>query len=842
MPGGAFQSQFEYFKLRNDAVWFEILPAISIEYQKNATDLSGAYTLVYPNPAGAALSLFSMFDNQELWFAHVPTNSMYRAMAGQITAINPTSKFTLEIKGRGLTGMLTDRKISDSWTSMRGDFIICDPTYGMIPNYYPTISTWNAFTDDYDRFDYWNSTRWGSQPAWADIIDGELVLTGNAAETRTVTDTDTYNFESLEFRIKMDASYDVVRFGFRDATGTNYVYFEVTAAACLCTNSDGLGNKSSATPDAVTQTNYNYYRLEWAPGLARFLVNGVLEISEVSNVPVALMSPFMELDNAATTLTADYVKAIQLTTLQDTYVANDKVAMDIVTDITDVGNSNTDFTFYIDDDYDFNAYPKKSYASGFSYGMKSIIYTNPYQQVTSLELNSEAKDMYNFVKIRGGDILNTTSAPNWTNQFTGNGVQTAFALGYKAKKPITLLEVDGVAKAENTDFTVTYGTEHSILQFNSAPANTKTVNIRYDYYTPIIATASNEASINTYGVTREYSEQDENITSQDRASNLANALLLFYSDPRAVIKVMIPMDPRIEVGSTVNIDAPYYGINNTAYEIIELGGTMSAGTWQAKLTLASSEINTSGEIIRAIMQQLKALKNRGDTNTIALDEKKLDEGLAGGELEEYYIVYVCDSFIMGHTDANGIIGRGTILEEFEGGVGSWSGTDCSLSSDSVTYRAGVKSMKLVSSASPFLALTTQSFGNLSAYTTVNSGAPPTGTLGIWAYCTLGTELTSVTLRIGSSSSDYTEVAGVKPYSGVFSLIAGWNYFVFRLKNGATAGTPDWTAVDYTRLRLVSTSTPTIYMDYFTIAKGDIIALNGMGRRTESTSYMPIALA
>jgi hypothetical protein len=149
---------------------------------------------------------------------------------------------------------------------------------------------------------------------------------------------------------------------------------------------------------------------------------------------------------------------------------------------------------------------------------------------------------------------------------------------------------------------------------------------------------------------------------------------------------------------------------------------------------------------------------------------------------------------------------------------------------------GSKSLKAVASASTFSIATTQSFGDLSTYTGVGSGAPTSGTVGIWVYCASG-EITSVTLRMGSSSINYSEVAGVKTYTNGTDTQDGWNYFVFRLTNATTTGTPVWTAVAYARIQAVSTTTPTVIFDYFAIGTGNVIGLNGMGdRRTDYQLY------
>ena len=198
------------------------------------------------------------------------------------------------------------------------------------------------------------------------------------------------------------------------------------------------------------------------------------------------------------------------------------------------------------------------------------------------------------------------------------------------------------------------------------------------------------------------------------------------------------------------------------------------------------------------------------------------------------VTRINDSFILGHS-TNGILGRGAILTDFETDPATeWAGTNCTLANETTTKIVGSKSLKLTSSASPFSILTTQSFGDISAYTTVGSGSPPTGTIGLWVYGSATDAFTAISLKIGSSASDYTQISGVKTFTNAFDLQVGWNYFIFRLKNGATTGTPDWTAVDYAQVSITSSGTPVVYVDYFTVGSGDVIGLNGLGDR--STVY------
>jgi hypothetical protein len=162
-------AQSDYLKLKNAGSWFTAVPITGLTYRRSATDLAGTYTITFSNYAGQCNGLFTHFANQEIWLLYPPTGVLYRVLAGQINAITPKSNFLLELNGRGLSGMLTDQKVSSSWASKRGDFILCDPTYGAIPTKFPNVTTWQGFTSDYDKFDSYSTSRWGTQPGWAEL-------------------------------------------------------------------------------------------------------------------------------------------------------------------------------------------------------------------------------------------------------------------------------------------------------------------------------------------------------------------------------------------------------------------------------------------------------------------------------------------------------------------------------------------------------------------------------------------------------------------------------------------------------------------------------------------------
>lgn len=826
-----FQSAFALYKIRTEGEWTLSIPAISITCQKSANDLNGTYEITYPNPKGFALNRFTNFDEQEIWLKDAETAMMRRVFVGQINALDYSSqKNTLKIKGRGLNGLLTDRKVNTAWEAKLIDYIICDPTYGIIPSAFgSSVTTWNGFTDDFDRFDFWSEARWGVQPAYCTVYaeESELEFQGDAGETRTVTGVDEYLYEVAEFRMKTSAASATVRFGFRDSTDGNYVRFELTAAGVNCETYNGT-ETSTAVGSPPTQTAYNYYRIEWANGEARFFVNGLLVATNSTHVPATHLKLFMQADQTASLLTFDYMKAIILTREMEEYVVKNKMMRDVIQELCDIGTESDIFTFYVSDDYDFTAKIADSSSSGYSFGFRSSVYTSASQQIKTIEPNYEARDLFNKVIIEGGQKLTTVSAPSWTDQTKGDGTTAEFILGYKAKNPLTAVEVNSVAKTEGTHFTVTYGREHSVVKFlaGSVPANTHTINFRYDYYSPVIATATDDDSIAGYGVTREYVKHDDTITVQSRAQRLADALLSFYSDERAVITVSIPILPALGVGQTVNIDAPDVGIDNDVYEIIELAHTIAPGARETKMTLANSELNPNAEIIREILQQVKDLRTKGDTNQTTVNEKILKEYLDFVEAlyREKYLI--CDSLILGHA-VNGRLGRGEQLDEMEVTPPTWGATGASVARSSAQARVGTYSMSVTPSEVAVVLTDTTSYGDMSAYLADSSGV-----IGIWVYVSATTDITAMTLRIGSSASDYSEISGkVYSQSGITFLVAGWNYVIFKLSTGAITGTPAWNALDYSRLSItVAAGLPVFYLDYYTCGDGDEIASNGLEER------------
>lgn len=823
---GVVSSQFQYFKLRNNNIWFETLPIIEIETNKSADNLSGEYSITIPNIQGGANGLFKHFDNQEIHIVDFQTNTMERVMVGQINSIETSNKNILTLNGRGLSGHFTDKKLTDSFDNMRGDYILCDPTFGAIPNNYNNITTWNGFTEDYDKFDYWKTGYWGAKPAYAEIIDNELEVEGTSGTTRTVTSTEEYSYHVIEFRAKVDTASDSVKIGLTNTGRTNYVEFELKTASVECNNADDISSQTSSVSSSITQTDYNYYRIEWSEQEVRFFVNGVLEVTETSNVPTGKLKPFFEMVTTSSTLTLDYMKVITLTNIFDRYLVKNKIMIDVINDICEIGNNSSSFTFYVDDNHDFNAFIKSTESSGKSFGQNSTLYTNSFQQISNIDLKQEAKDLYNSVRVRGGEELTEVSAPDWTDQFIGDGTTSSYILGYKAQKPITLLEVNSVAKTEDTDFEVTYGKEHTVIKFNTAPANTHTINVRYNYFTPIISINRNESSIQEYGVERMYDVSDENITSTARARKFGMALLETLSDPRNVISITTFLDPTLNVGKTINVDAPDFNINNTEYEIIEIKNQVGSGRWISNLTLITTNIDTNAEIIKEILQILKDLQNRGDTTEVVVDERSLSDSFESTEKIEYKNRWICDSFIIGSTADNSKLGMGEIISRMDDNT-DWTPSEVSLSDNSDTdyIKVSTKSVKVDWS--------NDTEGYLSQDITADYTDYATGTIGLWCYS--NGNINNIKIRLTDSSSNYSQWNYIEVRGG--TLQSGWNYLTFDIDSpDDTSGTLDFSDISNLKILIEKDNTNTCYLNYLTISKSESIGLNGMGFRYIDDTY------
>jgi len=398
---------------------------------------------------------------------------------------------------------------------------------------------------------------------------------------------------------------------------------------------------------------------------------------------------------------------------------------------------------------------------------------------------------------------------------------------------------------EGSDETFDYEVDREItpptytFQSGSIPTGGQAIVMKYNTKIPTPVTIKSDTSITLYGVTQEgiYSFQDT-VTMNDAEVRATQLLSLLKDAP--VMTNIITDEYDIEVGDQVTVsdsnNSKYDGnyivlsriinypdpfdtlvVGNDRFQVEELIDTLNE-------RIRALEIGDGGnqELLRSIIDFTKTLNLSRDSSTITRQK-------------------ICDSFIVGHP-INSLIGMGTILDSMNtGSAANWSGTSFTVTDSTDQSILNTDSVKLVwaGGAATGTLTSTQSFGDISAYTGQSSGTPSQGTIGVWLYVSIASDVTSISLKLGSSVSDYTNMTGVG-YASVdgynnwgnlsFSLQAGWNYLLFDLDGGTETGTPDWTACDYASFDIAFAGNTTVYLDYFTVSKSNFIGLNGVGSR------------
>lgn len=135
--------------------------------------------------------------------------------------------------------------------------------------------------------------------------------------------------------------------------------------------------------------------------------------------------------------------------------------------------------------------------------------------------------------------------------------------------------------------------------------------------------------------------------------------------------------------------------------------------------------------------------------------------------------------------------------------GTWAvgGTASNLAVNNTNFAQGAGSLQFdVTVGAGYVENSTMTAVNLSAYLNQSS-------FFVWVYVPTGTQLTSVNLRIGSSSADYYTATVTLNQQGV-AFVNGWNLCQFNWASMTTTGTPDSSALDYVRVTTTMTGTNT----------------------------------
>lgn len=416
-----------------------------------------------------------------------------------------------------------------------------------------------------------------------------------------------------------------------------------------------------------------------------------------------------------------------------------------------------------------------------------------------------------------------------------------------AANPPTTLRIGGTPDSTASfDYSVDEQNRRIVWSSTYTPGGADFVEVRYGYPSPIPILRKRQSSIDSYGLsstTKHFSD----IRTVEDAINRANLFLDTFSTPFVRVTLEVPsITNDYRVGQKVRI------IDNRQNQDRTLTINKITKSFPHKhdqLQCGNKEYALA-EYNRFTLDRIKRLEeeqSKNDDILIQIVDLTRDFRPRRRYFQVLSKAKIFDSFIIGHS-VNGLLGMGTILDNFEtGAAANWtSGASVSDADNAVTVRVASGSLAVTFSATGSRTLeTSQSFGDISSYTGAASGTPVQGTCGVWWNSPNATAISAITLQLGSSASDYIECVGreyrtVDGYSNwgslVFGLNTGWNYYLFDLDSpSSTVGTPLWTACDYARFEWTVASTHTGYLDYFTVSSSNYIGLNGLGDRSLTTS-------
>jgi len=461
----------------------------------------------------------------------------------------------------------------------------------------------------------------------------------------------------------------------------------------------------------------------------------------------------------------------------------------------------------------------------------------------------DREDMANLIKVKGAfqEVETTeTGQIGVTSGYTVTDIlltqePVSVKVFADSSDPPTTLRTGGVVGSTSSfDYSVDKQNKNIDWSSTYTPGASDYVIVQYSYKEPRTVTVSDDASIDAYGayeITKKYKDVEDLDDAKEKAKNL----LTLKPVPTVRSKFSVTGVSGVTAGMKITVED---GLNNENRTIIVRKVKKKYPLGIDEYDVGDLDYNDRKALIN-MNERLRVLEKEEEQNqglNVEIKTKNHDITFERRyKKQKNYKIF--DSFSVGHY-VNGLLGQGQILDNFESSnSGNWSGTGITIGDEAVTVQVGAGSMSVAwtqsSGAATFLS--TQSLGDLSTETGAASGTPAKGTIGVWWNSANTTDITALKIRIGSSASDYIECSAreyrtVDGYinwgSLAFGLYAGQNYYMFDLDNPDTsAGTPDWTAVDYVRFELTVAAASSATMDYLTISKSNYIGLNGLGDRS-----------
>lgn len=288
------------------------------------------------------------------------------------------------------------------------------------------------------------------------------------------------------------------------------------------------------------------------------------------------------------------------TTTLDVIKFNNKTVYECIKELAD----QVQYDYYVDVNKDLHFQQKGGTSSG-----KTLL-AGTGGNILSYSFLNDIKQSYNQITVIGQNIFYKDNI----DTFSGDGTTKVFTLIHVPDAPLTLVQVGGVTKTENTDFTVDYAL--SKMTFVVAPPSAASnVTAKYNYHKPIIAVRNDATSISLYGL-HEKIYIDKNVLTTERANTIAQGYIDLYSDPKTLLKIKVRgyEMANVEIGKTVLVTISRAGLSSSVYTVIEENFSYSRSGFICDAVLATIDISLS-EILKEIKRDVRELKLRDNPNT-----------------------------------------------------------------------------------------------------------------------------------------------------------------------------------------------------------------------------------
>jgi hypothetical protein len=216
------------------------------------------------------------------------------------------------------------------------------------------------------------------------------------------------------------------------------------------------------------------------------------------------------------------------------------------------------YNWYVDADKDIHFFPKYTMLSPFNLTDTSGNYFN-----MTLETNSDATQLANQVKVRGGTYQGTSYSDTITVK--GN-VTKSWVLPYKFDPTTLTVTINGVSKTVGTYGIDTFSTKDVLyrdsdqsIQVQTARSDSDTVAFTGTPLIPVLAVAADATSIALY-TAREKIIEDSSITDINVARQRAVAELNAYKDPLQEAK-FLTTSAGLRTGQVININSSRRSLN-----------------------------------------------------------------------------------------------------------------------------------------------------------------------------------------------------------------------------------------------------------------------------------------